>query len=228
MTGRGHIYIEFGPPDKIELHASGEPTGNSFAEGPPTVEYPYEVWRYRYIEGIEENIELRFVDMTGSGDYRLTVRPEEKDQVVPAARGLGSGPVTAEEQPESEPRIEIYVRPSPHGISRYKDLEAMAVSRIVRREVAFRHESEYKKATHATSMAKFVIIIPSDQLKPAGTDGQSTTAGFEIFRRVTKPGGWVVSAFEFSEAAAETQRTDAAFASREIIVPLSRANISLR
>ncbi len=104
----------------------------------------------------------------------------------------------------------------------------MAVSRIVRREVAFRHESEYKKATHATSMAKFVIIIPSDQLKPAGTDGQWTTAGFEIFGRVTKPGGWVVSAFEFSEAAAETQRTDAAFASREIIVPLSRANISLR
>jgi hypothetical protein len=103
----------------------------------------------------------------------------------------------------------------------------MAVSRIVREELSFRHESEYKRATHATTMARLVVIIPSDRIEPAGTDGQSTTAGFEIFGRVTKPGGWVVSTFEFSEAAGETRRADAGLASREVTVPLEPGKYQL-
>jgi len=210
MTDRGHIYIEYGPPDKIELHASGEPTG---------FEYPCEVWRYRYLEGIGQNVEMQFVDTTGLGGYRLTVRPADKDQIVFVPRGLGSGFATAEEQAESQPSIEIYVRPSPQGIPQYKDLEAMAVSRIVRGELSFRHESEYKKATHATTMARLVVIIPSDELQSAGTDGESITSEFQVFGRLTKPSGWVVSTFEFPTTG-EALRTVAAYTSREVTLPL--------
>jgi hypothetical protein len=94
----------------------------------------------------------------------------------------------------------------------------MAVSHTVRKEVSFRYESEYRKVTHATTMAKLVIIIPSDQLEPSGTDGESTAAGFKIFGPLSKPGGSVASTFEFS-AAGDASRTDAAFASRQITAP---------
>lgn len=130
MTDRGHSYIEFGPPDKVELHASGAPSGNPFEGGPPAVEYPYEVWRYRYLEGLGENIELKFVDASGLGDYRLTMPPENKDQIFFAPRGLGSGFFSrAEEQAEPQ-RIEVYVGPSPHGIPRYKDLEEIGRAHV--------------------------------------------------------------------------------------------------
>jgi hypothetical protein len=77
----------------------------------------------------------------------------------------------------------IHVGPVPTGKVHFKDLEAMATSHIVRKQVSFRHEAEYKKATHATIMAKLVVIIPSDQLEPAGRDGESTRTGFKIFGR---------------------------------------------
>jgi GWxTD domain-containing protein len=218
MTDRGHAYIQFGPPDKIELHRSGERTGRSFEEGPATVEYPYEVWRYRYLEGIGENVELKFVDVAGSGDYRLTAWPEVKNESV-LERSQRRGDSAIGDQTEPEPRIEVYVRTMPTGKVDYKDLEAMAVSHIDRKEVSFRYESEYRKATYATTMAKLVIIIPSDQLQPAGTDGESTEAGFKIFGRLAKPSGRVASTFEFSEAG-DALRTDAAFAIRQVTVPL--------
>lgn len=96
----------------------------------------------------------------------------------------------------------------------------MAVSRILRERLSVRHESEYKRATHATTMAKLVVMIPAERLQPAGTDGQSTAAGFEIFGRLSKPSGWVLSTFEFSETAGETPRTDTAFENKEVTVPL--------
>ena len=50
--------------------------------------YPFEVWRYRYIEGVGQNIELEFVDPTLTGEYRLTMDPSEKDALlhIPGAR----------------------------------------------------------------------------------------------------------------------------------------------
>ncbi len=55
-TDRGHIYIIWGPPDEIESH----PTGGSFDRpleqgGGTTSTYPWELWRYRHLEGVGEN-----------------------------------------------------------------------------------------------------------------------------------------------------------------------------
>src|SRR6266852_23743 len=50
--------------------------------GGSTSTYPWETWRYRYMEGIGENVIWEFVDPTGSGEYRLTMDPSEKDALL--------------------------------------------------------------------------------------------------------------------------------------------------
>jgi len=80
---RGRIYIMYGPPDEIEAHPSGGHYNRPVEEGGgSTSTYPFEVWRYRYIEGVAQNVELEFVDPTLSGEYHLTMDPGEKDALA--------------------------------------------------------------------------------------------------------------------------------------------------
>src|SRR5262249_41496504 len=82
-TDRGHIYILRGPPDEIESHTAGGTYDRPFQEGGgTTTTHAWEKWRYRHLEGIGENIELEFVDPTGSGEYHLTMDPGEKDALA--------------------------------------------------------------------------------------------------------------------------------------------------
>jgi TonB family protein len=62
-TDRGRIYIPWGPPDEIDAH-SGD--GSVF---------PYEMWRYRSIEGLGQNVDFGFTDLARNGEYRLTLDP---------------------------------------------------------------------------------------------------------------------------------------------------------
>ena len=59
---RGRTYIQFGPPDEIESHPGGNQGSN-----------PDEIWRYRWIEGTANNVELRFEDQGRNGEYRLSL-----------------------------------------------------------------------------------------------------------------------------------------------------------
>ncbi len=63
MTGRGAIYIKYGPPDQIDVNP-GSP------DAPPS-----QTWRYRHIDGVGDDVILEFVDSNRSGDYRLTLDP---------------------------------------------------------------------------------------------------------------------------------------------------------
>jgi GWxTD domain-containing protein len=67
-TDRGRIYISFGPPDEIDSHPTGQ-------------ELPYEDWNYRRIEGIGNNVNMRFVDKDGSGEYHMTMDPNPSGAV---------------------------------------------------------------------------------------------------------------------------------------------------
>jgi GWxTD domain-containing protein len=83
MTDRGRIYIIHGPPAEIESHASGGSYERPMSEGGgSTSTFPFEIWRYRNIEGIGSDIELEFVDPSLSGEYRLALMPEEKDALL--------------------------------------------------------------------------------------------------------------------------------------------------
>ena len=87
-TDRGRIYILHGPPDEIESHPSGGPYQRPVHEGGGfTSTHPFEIWRYRRIAGLGDDIELEFVDPVGGGEYRLALNPDEKDVLrqVPGA-----------------------------------------------------------------------------------------------------------------------------------------------
>src|SRR6202795_4920894 len=80
---RGRIYIVYGPADEIESHPSGGSYQRPIEEGGgETSTYPFEKWRYRYIEGIGNDINIEFVDTTMSGEYRMTMDPSEKDALL--------------------------------------------------------------------------------------------------------------------------------------------------
>jgi GWxTD domain-containing protein len=103
-TDRGRIYISFGPPDEIDSHPAGGNYQRPAAEGGGTTStFPFEQWRYRFIENVGQNVVIEFVDPTMTGEYRMTADPSEKDalryatephefQAIPAApQGGGRG-----------------------------------------------------------------------------------------------------------------------------------------
>lgn len=64
-TDRGRIYITFGPPNERDQHPSGDATRP----------YPWERWKYRWIEGIGNDVSMEFVDTARTGEYRMTTDP---------------------------------------------------------------------------------------------------------------------------------------------------------
>jgi len=94
-TDRGRIYVMFGKPDQKESHPSGggydRPTWEG---GGRTTTYPFEIWWYRYIEGVGSDVEIEFVDPTGTGEYRIARSPDEKDALLYVP---GAGLTLAEE-----------------------------------------------------------------------------------------------------------------------------------
>ncbi len=95
MTDRGRIYIIHGQPAEIESHPSGGSYERPMYEGGGTTStFPFEIWRYRHIDNIGEDVELEFVDPSMSGEYRLALNPEEKDALLHVP---GAGLTLAEE-----------------------------------------------------------------------------------------------------------------------------------
>lgn len=94
-TDRGRIYILHGPPNEIVA----KPTGGAYLRpdnegGGATSTYPFETWKYNYIEGIGTDVELEFVDPTYSGEFRLSRDRWEKDILLNVP---GTGLTQAEE-----------------------------------------------------------------------------------------------------------------------------------
>src|SRR6202166_2669592 len=82
-TDRGRIYIMWGPPDEIESHPSGGSYDRPAQEGGgQTFTYPVENWRYRYLEGLGNDVNLEFVDPSMTGEFHLTMDPAEKDALL--------------------------------------------------------------------------------------------------------------------------------------------------
>ena len=82
-TDRGRVYIEWGPPDSKDSHPSGGLYERPFDEGGgSTTTFPFEVWHYRYLPGLGENVDIEFVDTCQCGDYHFTMDPSEKDALL--------------------------------------------------------------------------------------------------------------------------------------------------
>ncbi len=221
-TDRGRIYIIWGAPDEIESH----PTGGTYDRpmeqgGGSTTTYPWESWRYRYLEGIQENVELEFVDPSGSGEYHLTMDPSEKDALlmVPGAgltmmesmglasktdrftrsdgthmgTSLGGTPASLNEFT----RLELYAKVQRPPEVKYKDLEALVTSRMVRDQVKFNYRTDFLKVTNDTVLVPVTVQVPNNQLQFKNKDGVYT-AQLNIFGRVSTLTNRVVQTFEDS------------------------------
>jgi GWxTD domain-containing protein len=68
-TDRGRIYIVFGPPDEMDEHLQGTEYDGR------TTNIPWMLWRYRYIDGIGNNVAIEFVDSTLNGEYHMAMDP---------------------------------------------------------------------------------------------------------------------------------------------------------
>src|ERR1051326_912030 len=106
-TDRGRIYIMYGKTDEIESHPSGGTYDRPIEEGGGTTStFPFETWRYRYIEGIGNVVTLEFVDPSMSGEYHMTIDPSEKDALLHVP---GAG-LTFDEQMNGKDKAERFNR----------------------------------------------------------------------------------------------------------------------
>ena len=82
-TDRGRIYIVWGPPDEIDSHPAGGNYQRDISEGGgSTSTYPFERWRYRYLEGVGQEVSIEFVDSCMCNDYHISTDPNEKDALL--------------------------------------------------------------------------------------------------------------------------------------------------
>ncbi|HTA78039.1 MAG TPA: GWxTD domain-containing protein [Terracidiphilus sp.] len=146
-TDRGHIYISFGAPDSIDSHPSGGAYQRPMDEGGgETSTFPFEVWHYRYLEGVGDNIDIEFVDTCMCGDYHFTIDRGEKDALlhVPGMgqtqweemgmakkadrfkgglENLGTGPLSSSQNSKEFDRIELAAKLFAPPPVKFKDLD---------------------------------------------------------------------------------------------------------
>ena len=192
-----------------------EPTWTPPKDAPANVKYSWENWHYRYVDGLGENVDLEFVDAAGSGEYLLRIGLKDKNtSIFDPYHNIGrDDPAPASSK---EVRLDLYIGAWPVPRIYHKDLEAMAVSKIIRDQVCFGHRTRFVRATHASTMATIAVDLPDDPLNAAVKDRKSTD-GYEIFGRITSPSGWVVSTVERRFNGDEPGREDP---NRETTVPL--------
>jgi GWxTD domain-containing protein len=218
-TDRGHIYILWGPPDEIESH----PTGGIYERTPgqgggSSNAYPWELWCYRHLEDIGENIEIEFIDPTNSGEYHLTMDPCEKDALahVPGAgpslgeqMGLSSKagrfsntngttcPMPLGGQSAGSNQFDVLdrnfriQRPPAH----FKDLEPLVTVRVARNQIHLDYRLDFLRVTTGTVLVPITVQIPNGDLGFQTKQGVHS-AVLELYGRVTTPGGVVIQTFE--------------------------------
>ncbi len=87
-TDRGMIYIKFGSPDRRQTNPTGGRVYRTKLEIRASqhlsterhvTALPYEIWEYRYLPGLGQEISFEFVSKDGSPEYQLALSPDEKD-----------------------------------------------------------------------------------------------------------------------------------------------------
>jgi GWxTD domain-containing protein len=218
-TDRGRLYIMWGPPDEIESYPAGGMYERLPEEGGgSTSVYPFERWRYRYLEGIGTDIILEFVDVSGSGEYRLTWDPSEKDALtlIPGAglstleqMGLASKrdrftrsdgtrlPAGAIETARMQPfeRLALYAAVQKPPPVKFKDLEAVVETRISFNLLPFRVRADFLRVTDDTILVPITISVQKKDLTFKLEDDLHR-ATVNVFGRVYTLTGRPVQTFE--------------------------------
>ncbi|NWF84495.1 MAG: GWxTD domain-containing protein [Bryobacteraceae bacterium] len=221
-TDRGRTYITFGPPDEIESHPSGGTYERPYEEGGGTTStFPFEKWRYRYLEGVgsQTDIIIEFVDPTMTGEYRMTMDPSEKDALlmVPGAgltlmeqmgladkadrfsrtdgTRLGTGTQPLPARMNQFERLQQYADLQKAPKIKFKDLEAQVNSRIIFNLLPMLARADFFPATSSTVMTNVTLQFNRKDLQ-FKQDGPLSKAVVNIYARITSMGRRVVNVFE--------------------------------
>jgi len=218
-TDRGRIYIEFGKPDSIDSHPMGGPYHRSSEEGGGDTEtFPFEVWTYRYLEGIGSQIEIEFVDTCQCGEYHMTIDRGEKDALlhIPGAgltdqeslgqsnkaarfgnglESIGPGFFNQDLQTKEFDRLETFAKLNRAPEVKFKDLEAVVNSKIRYNLLPFDMRVDFVKVTSDTVLVPVTVQVPNRELTFVNKDGVQR-GELNIFGRITSLTGKVIATFE--------------------------------
>jgi GWxTD domain-containing protein len=220
-TDRGRIYIVYGKPDEIDSHPSGGTYERPIEEGGgETSTYPFEDWRYRYIEDIGQEVIIEFVDTCMCGEYHMTMDRSEKDALLYTPNAgltlyeqmgmasktqrftggglerLGAGPMSANLQSKQFDRLEQFAKLQRPPAVKFKDLEEEVVSsKVILNPMPFDVRADFVKVTSDTVLVPVTIQMKNRDITFVNKDGvQRGTVN--IFGRVSTLMGKAVQTFE--------------------------------
>jgi GWxTD domain-containing protein len=219
-TDRGRIYIQYGAADEIESHPSGGSYQRPIEEGGgETSTFPFEQWRYRYLEGIGQEVIIEFVDTCMCGDYHMTMDRSEKDALLNTPNAgltlseqmgltskasrfsnggierLGSSPFNRDLQTKQFDRLEQYAKLNRPPAVKFKDLEEVVSHKISVNLMPFDVRTDFVKVTGDTVLVPITISVKNRDVTFQNKDGvQRGTVN--IFGRVTTLTGKIAQTFE--------------------------------
>jgi GWxTD domain-containing protein len=218
-TDRGRIYIMYGPPDEIEAHPGGGTYERPIEEGGgETSTYPFEDWRYRYLEGVGQEVMIEFVDSCMCGDYHMTIDRGEKDALLHTPNGgqtlyeqmglasradrmygglesLGPGPESGLTATKEFDRLMQYAKLNTPPPVKFKDLEEVVSHKITMNLMPFDVQTDFVKVTSDTVLVPVSIQMKNRDITFVNKDGvQRGTVN--IFGRFTTLTGHVAQTFE--------------------------------
>jgi GWxTD domain-containing protein len=195
-TDRGRIYIVFGKADEIESHPSGGSYERPMEEGGgETSTFPFEQWRYRYIEGIGQEVIIEFVDTCMCGEYHMTMDRSEKDALLmtpnagltmweqmgmsnKAARfngggleRLGAGPDSASLQTKQFDRLEQFAKLQQAPKIKFTDLTEEVNSKVILNPMPFDVRSDFVKVTSDTVLVPVTIQMRNRDITFVNKEG---------------------------------------------------------
>jgi GWxTD domain-containing protein len=218
-TDRGRIYIVYGPPDEIDSHPSGGTYERPQEEGGgETSTYPFEDWRYRYLEGIGQEVIIEFVDTCMCGEYHMTLDRGEKDALakVPGAglteyeqmglaskadryqgglETLGPGPGTTNQQTKEFDRLEQFAKLNAAPPIKFRDLAEEVGHHITYNPMPFDVRTDFVKITSDTVLVPVTVQIKNRDITFNDKDGVEHGV-VNIFGRISNLTGKVVQTFE--------------------------------
>ena len=219
-SDRGRIYIMYGKADEIEAHPSGGSYERPMEEGGgETSTFPFEQWRYRYLEGIGQEVIIEFVDTCMCGDYHMTMDRSEKDallytpnagltmyeQMGMASKAnrftggglerLGTGPMSASQSTKEFDRLEQFAKLQAPPPVKFKDLEEIVNTKMIVNLMPFDVRADFVKVTGDTVLVPLTVQMKNRDITFVNKDGvQRGTVN--IFGRITTLTGKVVQTFE--------------------------------
>ena len=219
-TDRGRMYIMYGAPDEIESHPSGGTYERPMDEGGGTTStFPFEQWRYRYLEGIGQEIIIEFVDTCMCGDYHMTLDRSEKDALKYTPNGgltmyeelgmankadrfshggleqLGASPFNTDQQTKQFDRLSQFYNLQKPPAVKFKDLEEVVSHKISVNLMPFDVRADFVRVTGDTVLVPITVQVKNRDVTFQNKEGvQRGTVN--IFGRVTTLTGKIAQTFE--------------------------------